>query len=339
MKKLLILNTGDRFESSGGIAPFMRHMHNYLAQEYEVEYMFTPKWMEKIPGPGRLHYFIYLIFARHRFKKFDFLLSHAVEGSYFASFSKIPYSHIYHGNSNPVEYSRFWYGHYFVKFYDMMFRRIERTAALLYTVGPIRNERQKKLYNPLEQTTLPKPIADRSGFVFAGRIDIVKRVDRLIQNYAKLPADVKDKNGFSIIGSGKLDNEMKALVVQLKESERIKFSGQIDNSLMMPTISKHKIMLMASITEGFPTAIAESLSVGVPVVTTNVGDISSIIKDGYNGRLLNVDFTDEEYIAAILDVLSNYGEMSENAYKTSTVFNCERITNMIIQDINKIIEG
>lgn len=337
MKKLLILNTGSRFGSVGGIAPFMRHMHPYLEKEFEVDYMITPKWMEKLPGPNRLHYFLYLLFAKRKIKKYDFALSHAVEGSYIASFTKTPFCHIYHGNSNPVEYSRFWYGHYFVRFYDMMFRRIEKTASILYTVGSARNERQKKLYNPLEQTVKPLPINERHGFVFAGRIDIVKRVDKLIQIYSKLPDSIKKDNDFYIIGSGKLDDEVKELVKRLGLESKIHFMGQVDNSQMMPNISKRKVMLMASITEGFPTAIAEALSVGVPVVTTDVGDIPTIIKDGVNGRMVNADFNDDEYIKAIENVLNNYETMSRNAHKSSSVFDCEKVTSDMINDIYNVI--
>lgn len=328
---------GSRFESSGGIAPFMRHMHPYLEKEFEVDYMITPKWMERLPGPGRLHYFLYLLFTKRKIKKYDFVLSHAVEGSYIASFTKTPYCHIYHGNSNPVEYSRFWYGHYFMRFYDMMFRRIERTASILYTVGPARNERQKKLYNPLEQTVKPLSINERHGFVFAGRIDIVKRVDKLIQVYSKLPDRIKKDNDFYIIGSGKLDDDMKELVKRYGLESKIHFMGQVDNAQMMPNISKRKVMLMASITEGFPTAIAESLSVGVPVVTTNVGDIPSIIKDGVNGKMLKPEFNDEDYLEAINYILCNYDFMSARAYESSAVFNCATITSNMINDIYNVI--
>ena len=94
---------------------------------------------------------------------------------------------------------------------------------------------------------------------------------------------------------------------------------------------------MASITEGFPTAIAEALSVGVPVVTTDVGDIPTIIKDGVNGRMVNADFNDEEYIKALEDVLDNYEAMSIKAYKSSSVFNCEKVTSDMISDIYDVI--
>lgn len=337
MKKLLVLNNSDMDYSYGGISPFMKHMHPYLSKEYEVKYIVTPKWLIKIPGPNRLYYLLHVFFNKWQMKKYDFILSHTVEGSYVASFSKVPYAHIFHGNTNPVEYSRLFYGRWFVGLYNKMYDRIRNTAALLYTVGPTDNARIKKLYNPLNQNVAPLPISARKGFVFAGRLEIVKRVDLLIEIYSHLPELIQEQNPFYIIGYGSLENSLKRLVAEKGLENRVIFVGKVDNSLMMKTVANKKIMLMASITEGFPTAIAEAFSVGVPVVTTAVGDIGSIVKDCVNGRLLPVDFEVKDYVERVQSVLNNYELYSEEAFKSSAVFNGEIITKGVARDINSIL--
>lgn len=333
MKSLLVLNTDPMDFSYGGVCPFMRNMHPYLQESFRVDYLVLPDKWKKGVLPVRLKYLLYLLLHKRDFRKYDFILSHSPEGSYMASFSDTPYAHIYHGNSNPMQVGRFRIGKLFAGIYDKMFERIERTAALLYTVGPKRNERQKKLYNPLNQNVSPIPLEERHGFIFAGRLEAVKNIDRLIRIYAQLPLDIREENPFYIAGFGTLENELKALTEEIGLGKQVVFLGNIANTEMMKLDADKRILLMASKAEGFPTAIAEALSVGVPVVSTDVGDIASIVKNGENGILLPSVFNDEDYLKAINTVLENYEDYAQKALSSSTVFNGRNITLQLISDI------
>lgn len=334
---LLILNTDPKEFSYGGVCPFMRNMHPYLSDNFEIAYITLPNRWRLIPGSTRVKYLFYLFLHRNKLKKADFILSHGPEASYIASYSGVPYSHIYHGNSNPMTISRYKIGKYFAKIWDKMFNRIEETCPLIYTVGPARKGNHKKLYNPLNQNFLPIPTDRRKGFIFAGRLETMKNIDRLIKIYSKLPQNIKKENPFYIAGYGTQEDKLKELVEQLKLSEQVIFLGKIDNTEMLKTDADKRILLMASSTEGMPTAIAEAFSVGVPVVSTAVGDIPNVVKDGENGRLLPLDYSDEEYIQCILDVLNDIERYSINAYNMSNVFDSKTITAKLVLDIKKIL--
>lgn len=269
-------------------------------------------------------------------KQYDCILSHGPEGSYVASFSGVPYVHIYHGNSNPMSISRFRIGKYFARMYEAMFRRIDETCPLVYTVGPARNSKQRKLYNPLVQKVKPIPTEERRGFIFAGRLEAMKNVDRLIRIYAKLPEEIRRENPLYIAGYGTQESALRELAEQVLG--KIVFLGKVENSEMMQTDADKRILLMASSTEGMPTAIAEAFSVGVPVVSTAVGDIPSVMQSGKQGELLPLDFKDEEYIDAILRILNSYDVYAEAAYETSTLFDGEKITRGMIRDIQAMLK-
>lgn len=336
-RMLLILNTDSKGYSYGGVCPFMRNMHQFLNEIFDVSYITLPESWRKIPGSVRVKYLIYLFLVRSRLKKGDFILSHGPEGSYVASFSGVPYAHIYHGNSNPMTISRFRFGKHFAKLWDKMFERIEKTAALIYTVGPARNSNHRKLYNPIEQNVQPLPIQKRFGFIFAGRLESMKNVDRLIKIYSKLPEEIRAENPFYIAGYGTQEDPLKTLTKQLGLEERVVFLGKIDNSEMLKIDADKKILLMASSTEGMPTAIAEAFSVGVPIVSTAVGDIPNVVVDGMSGRLLPLDYTDEQYIECVMDILGSYYKYSVEAYKTAASFNAKYITEGVVADITKLI--
>ena len=46
------------------------------------------------------------------------------------------------------------------------------------------------------------------------------------------------------------------------------------------------IFVMSSLYEGIPMALLEALALGKPVIATNVGGIPEVIKDDYNGILI-----------------------------------------------------
>jgi glycosyltransferase involved in cell wall biosynthesis len=56
--------------------------------------------------------------------------------------------------------------------------------------------------------------------------------------------------------------------------------------------------------EGGPKAVLESLAAGIPLVTTRVGQVPELVRDGENGLLADVD-DEEALIAAVLRIHSD----------------------------------
>lgn len=335
-KKLAVINSDSKEFSYGGVAPIMRNMHKYLSEVFDIEYYYLPDNWKMFPGLGRAKIMLYLYFHKKNISQSDFILSHIPEGSYVASFcGKVPYAHIYHGNTNPMEGSKYWFGKYFKFVFDKFHERIEKTASIKYTVGPVWEDK-KKLYNPISHNITPVPYEQRKGFMFAGRLENMKNIDRLITIYSKLPQDIINKHPFYIAGIGTQEEKLKKLVKLLKLDNHIHFLGNLANQELIKVDSTKKILIMASSFEGLPTAIAEAFSVGVPVVSNCPGDISLVLKNDYNGFLLPMDFIDEDFIESIEKVLANYDKYAQNALKSSEVFNGEHITKDIINDIMKI---
>lgn len=334
--KLAIINSSSWNCSYGGVAPFMRNMHPYLSNEFDVQYFHLPDPIRNTLIPNRIKIMFYLWRHRKEIKKCDFIISHIPEGSFVVSFFNIPYAHIFHGNDNPMSQSRYRYGKYFSFLFDCFFQRIEKTCRIKYTVGVASNDR-KKLFNPINNYNFHTPSQERCGFIFAGRLEKIKNIDRLIRIYTKLPTQIQKDNHFYIAGFGSQENYLKNLVTQLGYNDKIHFLGNVPNTSLIKETSKRKLLIMASSQEGMPTAIAEALSVGVPVVSTNPGDIALVLKNDYNGYIFTLDFKDEDYVNAILAILDDYERFAKAAQKSSYVFNCESICNGIINDINSIL--
>ena len=336
MKALGIINSDSKEVSYGGVAPIMRNMHPYLEQKFELRYFYLDDIVKKKIIPARLRLIVMLFMRRKELRECDFILSHVPEGSWVSAVLGLPYAHIYHGNFSPMTQSRYWYGKYFKWVYDLMFKRIEKTAKIKYTVGPVWGDK-KKLFNPITHDVKPVPVSERKGLMFAGRLEEIKNIDRLILIYSKLPEKVRRENHFNIAGDGTKKDYLKSVVSKIGMQEFVHFLGNLPNEELVRTDSTKKILIMASSQEGMPTAIAEALSVGVPVISTNPGDIPLVLKNDYNGYIFPLDFKDEDYVKAILTILDDYEKFAQAALASSSVFSGRIITEHVIEDIWNIL--
>ncbi len=333
--KLLICHHFLPEEKTGGITSVMRNMHPYLCEQFDVTYMTLPKkWQH---GSTRASYFLYMWLHRKELRNYDIILSHVPESSFFVVKSGVPNVHIYHGDGHPMKGGS-WMKKPFVPLYDYIMNTINTTCPLVYCVGKKRKPSDKKLYNPLIQDVKPLPIDQRKGFVFTGRLVDLKRVDRLIGVYSKLPEDIRKEHKFYIVGDGYRRADLEAQVENLGLNEQVVFLGSMPNSEMMRVVSDKCIVLMASTTEGFPTTIAEGFSVGLPAISTAVGSVEAVLKNNQNGFTLPKDFDDEEYVKYIEIILNDYERFSVAALKSAKLFNAEMVTKGVIEDMMKLMK-
>lgn len=333
--KLLICHHYMPTEKAGGITSVMRNMEPYLKDAFDVTYMTLPKsWQH---GSTRAAYFLYVWLHRKEFKKYDAVLSHVPESSYWMVKSGVPCIHVYHGDGHPMRGGA-WIKKLFIPLYDHILNTINTRASIVYCVGKKRKPADKKLYNPLIQNVKPLPLEKRKGLVFTGRLVDLKRVNRLIDIYSKLPEEIRKDNPFYIIGDGYDRPMLENQVLDLGLDEQVEFVGSLPNSEMMKAVSDKRLLLMASTTEGFPTSIAEAFSVGVPAISTDVGSVTSVLTDNVNGFILPKEFNDDDYVKDIEIVLKNYDRFAQAALESSKVFNAERVTKGVINDLIKLIE-
>ena len=65
------------------------------------------------------------------------------------------------------------------------------------------------------------------------------------------------------------------------------FSGSLPEWDCIERLKASRLFLLTSVHEGTPTAVMEAISIGLPVLTTNVGGIDSVVKNGINGYIID----------------------------------------------------
>ncbi|HOY64764.1 MAG TPA: glycosyltransferase, partial [bacterium] len=101
---------------------------------------------------------------------------------------------------------------------------------------------------------------------------------------ARLLLEKHNNLRFAIVGGGELQEQSEALARQLGISDRVVFAGW--RSDIDKVYADTDITVLTSDNEGTPVCLIESLSAGVPVVSTDVGGVKDVVFDGRNGYLV-----------------------------------------------------
>ena len=107
-----------------------------------------------------------------------------------------------------------------------------------------------------------------------------------------------------VVGTGSLEEDVIKKVKKYNLQSKIKFLGvvSIDNVIELMKLSD--VFIMTSAFEGMPMSVLEALASGLPVVSTDVGEIKMVVKDGVSGLI--VPNNNAESIAkAVLEILNN----------------------------------
>lgn len=85
--------------------------------------------------------------------------------------------------------------------------------------------------------------------------------------------------------------------------KNISYKGAFKNIAELP-ISDYDLYLYTAQTDGIPNILLEIAALGLPIVATNEGGVSDLIKDGENGRLVELNDI-VGYVKAIEDIVKN----------------------------------
>lgn len=134
-----------------------------------------------------------------------------------------------------------------------------------------------------------------------GRLVPVKGYDRLLR-VAKYILEQDTSVTFLVVGNGPLRRKLEELAGELNIEAKVIFTGFRDDIPSLLGIMD--IFVMSSIYEGIPMSLLESMTLSKPVVSTRVGGIPEVIREGIDGLL--VDPADEKALSdACLDLLRN----------------------------------
>jgi glycosyltransferase involved in cell wall biosynthesis len=116
--------------------------------------------------------------------------------------------------------------------------------------------------------------------LYAGGADERKNLPRLIEAYAKLPLDLR--NRYHLVFAGRMPSES---VVELKcvaqsmglQTDDLIFTGYIEDEILVDIYNLCSVYVFPSWHEGFGLPALEAMSCGVPVIAANTSSLPEVV--------------------------------------------------------------
>lgn len=187
------------------------------------------------------------------------------------------------------------------------------------------NEDRDKAFS-LHNTTIPK----HNIILYAGTINARKGYADMIKAFARIAGNHEDWI-IVFVGNGEIE-QGKKIADELGVGEQTIFLGWVSGIEKKRIFSLASVFCLPSYAEGFPMAVLDAMSYGLPVITTPVGGVPDVAEDGKNMLLFqpgDVEGLTQAMEHIIADkVLRN--KLSEESIKLSqTIFNIDTINNEI----------
>lgn len=125
-------------------------------------------------------------------------------------------------------------------------------------------------------------------------------VECLIRAFARVQASYPDAS-LTLVGSGSRESALRALVRDLG-LRHVTFTGRVEPADVARYYADADIYVQTPSIDNMPLSVLEAFASGMPVVSTNVGGVPAILKDGVHG-LLATDNDDEMVATHVLTLL------------------------------------
>lgn len=180
--------------------------------------------------------------------------------------------------------------------------------------------------HPYEERSLHE---SRIRFLYAGRLSKVKNVGPSIEAAKTWQRECE----LRILGDGEEREYLKGIA---GNSERIVFAGAVSPQKVQEIMRESDILVMNSTFEGIPMIILEAISLGVPVITTDVGGIKEVLTYGQDSEM--TDGTVNQIQKAMEKICADYDRYSRNAYEKSLQFDYRKVNRTIFSVLNESLK-
>ena len=194
----------------------------------------------------------------------------------------------YHSGSTADAYTGWFFRKHTLRRASAILVTSTREARYLSDEFGVDPARCRIILTPIDTTVFAPhhrdPNHDRY-LLFVGRLDdAVKRVSAILAAFgrAKGPHDVR----LLVVGDGGDGPKLRSLGRELL-GDAVEFLGWVEEPERLARLYANADgLVLASVSEGFPTVVGEALACGTPVIATDVGGVSEVVTDQITGRLI-----------------------------------------------------
>lgn len=164
----------------------------------------------------------------------------------------------------------------------------ERAVSVIYNGVPTRTDEETAEVATIRRDfELPE---DAFVIVQVARLDYLK--DHLTAAKAFLAVARNVPNVYwLVVGAGPKRHQLEEFLTGTPYAKQVRFTGE--RSDVARILRASDLMLLSSISEGIPLTLIEGMLAQLPIVSTNVGGVSEVIRDGVDGLLAPAESSTE----------------------------------------------
>lgn len=149
----------------------------------------------------------------------------------------------------------------------------------------INSDKIEVLYNPCPKIDISNNVEKTKTILYAGTLIDRKGYKDLIRSFAIIAISYPE---WKVIfaGNGEINKGLQ-LSKELNIEQQVLFKGWVSGDEKNQLFREANIFCLPSYAEGFPMAVLDAWAFGLPVITTPVGGIPDVAKDGVNMLLFN----------------------------------------------------
>ena len=328
-----VLMVGNHGSVKGGITTVINQFREFNFKKNDIIFKFIPTYIDK----NNLFKIFYFIFAYIRILIFCIFVRPNIihiHMSYKGSFTRaycIQRISCFLGIKNIIHL----HGSEFKKWYDSLgdnkkqkVKSLLRDSDVFIVLGEKWNKVIKEiepetktlvLSNSIKISNCTTVYRNYKKILFLGVLIKRKGVHDLIEALNKL-----SNHNYKLIiaGEGVEEDNLKRMVKSYDLEDNVDFVGWINSEDKFKLLSNVQFMVLPSYNEGLPMSILEAMSYGVPVLSTNVGDIPSVV-DENNGFLFEPG--DIEKLSDILNYVIQLDEDTWNLFSKNSRETAEKM--------------
>lgn len=142
---------------------------------------------------------------------------------------------------------------------------------------------------------------NKYNLVCVGSLSHRKNQMIILESLLNVKEEIYKKIYITFVGDGVIRNELESFIKSKNLESKVTFIGFTNNVLKY--LLDNNIFILPSKDEGFPMSILEGMSIGMPIISTNIAGIPEMIDDKKTGFLIEPN---EESLTNTLNQLDNY---------------------------------
>ncbi len=145
-------------------------------------------------------------------------------------------------------------------------------------------------------------------FISVGRVDHIKNPQLLIRSFRRLKQNLPNAR-LIMVGDGVLRRDTEALIAKYQLTGSVNITGVLKPSRVGDLLRNADALVLSSSYEGMPRCVVEALGCGLPVVSTDVGEVARVVHQGTNGFIVS-EHSPEALADGMLKVANDLNTLS-----------------------------